>query len=259
MSLEFYPDSHRYRLDGPWVPGVTTQLNGGLPKKQLMYWSARTVAEYVADHPEDVDALRRMGRGPMVQALKETPWQARDTAAVRGTDVHALAEQLAQHEQVDVPEHLDGYVQSCVQFLDEWRPTTLLTERQVAHRAHWWAGTFDLIVRLPDGRIILIDWKTNASGVFPETALQLAAYRHAEFYVADDGTEQPMPPIDDTWVVWLRPDEYQVIPVKGDAEAYKTFRHVSYVANAAKRMQGNKTEPGWVGAPLTAPNTEEVA
>src|SRR5690625_6456725 len=125
MSLVFYPKSHRYKLDGQWVTGVTSLIKGGLPAPALMYWSARTVAEYVADNAEDVDALRRMGRGPMVQALKEVPWQKRDTAAVRGTEVHDLAERLVNDESVDIPPHLAGYVQSCVRFLDTWQPKTI--------------------------------------------------------------------------------------------------------------------------------------
>lgn len=259
MSLVFYEKSHRYKLDGQWVTGVTTLIKGGLPKDALMYWSARQVAEYVADHPEDVDALRRMGRGPMVQALKEVPWEKRDTAAVRGTEVHALAERLVADETVDIPPHLDGYVQACVEFLDVWQPKTLLAERPVAHRGHRWAGKFDYIGELPDGRIPIIDWKTTASGIWPETSLQLAAYSHAQFYVDEDGNEQPLPAITDTWAVWLRPDGFDVVPVKGDDEAYKTFRHVAFVAAAAKQMKGSKSEPGWVGTPLESPDWGEAA
>lgn len=256
MTLVFYPASHRYKLDGQWVSGVTTLIKGGLPRDSLMYWSARTVAEYVADHPEDVDALRRMGRGPMVQALREVPWEKRDTAAARGTEVHALAERLVADEQIPIPEHLDGYVRSCVDFLDEWQPKTLLAERAVGHRAHWWAGTFDYICELPDGRIVLADWKTTASGIWPETAYQLAAYRHAEFYVTQDGDELPLPPITDTWGVHLRRDGYDVVPVKADEATYKEFRHIAFVAAAAKRAKGDKHTPGYVGQPLDPPTGE---
>ena len=48
----------------------------------------------------------------------------------------------------------------------------------------------------PDGRTVLLDYKTAGSGVWPETAFQLAAYAHAEFYVAEDGTERPVPAIE---------------------------------------------------------------
>jgi hypothetical protein len=259
MSLQFYEASHRYKLDGKWVPGVTTLIKEGLPSPALMYWSARSVAEWVADHEEDVDALRRMGRGPMVQALKEVPWQKRDDASVRGTEVHALAEKLVHGESVDVPEHLAGYVQACVDFLDEWKPTPLVVERPLAHREHWWAGKPDLFASLPDGRVILWDYKTSASGIWPETAFQLSAYSHAEFYLAEDGTERPIPIADLCCAVWLQPDEYKVIPVKADDDVYAEFRHIARVSRAAKRAKGSKTEIGYVGLPLEAPGSEAVA
>jgi hypothetical protein len=255
MGLTFSEAGHRYRLDGRPVPSVTTLIKGGLPAPALMYWSARAVAEWVVDNPEQVEQLRAMGRGPAVNALKEVPWEKRDTAAVRGTDVHALAERLVASAQVDVPEHLADYVTSCVAFLDEWQPTALVAERPCAHRAHWWAGKFDLFASLPDGRTVLLDYKTAGSGVWPETAFQLAAYAHAEFYVAEDGKERPVPAIDLAAAVWLRPDGYSVIPVRADDEVYKEFRHISVVANAAKRAKGNKSTPGYVGEPLDPPGS----
>ena len=255
MSLIFNEKAHKYRLDGRPIPGVTTLIGGGLPKPALTYWSAQTVAEYVADHDAEIEQLRGMGRGPMVAALKEVPWQKRDKAAIRGTDVHDLAERLVAGEEVDVPEHLTGHVESCVRFLDEWQPTPLVVERPLAHRAHWWAGKPDLIARMPNGEVWLWDYKTADSGVFPETALQLAAYSHAEFYVDEDGNEQPLPHIDRCAAVHLRADGYSVIPVKADDDAYKTFRHIAFVANAAKRMK----DEAWVGQPIDPPTITETS
>lgn len=258
-GLVFYEKSHRYKLDGKWVPGVTTLIKGGLPNEALKYWAAKCVAEYVADNEATVEHLFRMGRGPMVQALKETPWQKRDDAAIKGSDVHALAEQLVAGVEVEVPEHLAGYVDACVRFLDDWQPTPLVVERPLAHRAHWWAGRPDLFASLPDGRVLLWDYKTANSGIWPETAFQLSAYSHAEFYLADDGTEQPIPPVDMCAAVWLRTDGYDVIPVKADDAVYREFRHIAYVSEAAKRAKGNKTTAGYVGLPLDPPALEQTA
>lgn len=147
-GLVFYPNSHRYRLDGAWTPGVTTLLGNGLSKKALMYWSARTVAEWVADNPDDVERLRTMGRGPMVAALKETPWQARDEAAGKGTEVHALAEQLVHGREVEVPEHLADHVDGYVRWLDRKQPEPLHVERPCASRQWRYCGTFDLLARM---------------------------------------------------------------------------------------------------------------
>lgn len=252
-GLVFFEKSHRYKLDGKWCPGVTTLIKGGLPAPALMYWSARSVAEWVADNRQTLGGMYASGRGPLVAFLKEIPWQKRDDAGVKGTEVHDLAEKLVRGDEVEVPEHLDGYVQACVDFLDEWKPTPLIVERPLANRTDWWAGKPDMFADLPDGRRILFDWKTAASGVWPETAYQLCAYSHAEFYLDVDGNEQPIPPVDLCAAVHLTQDGYEVIPVKADDDVYEEFKHIAAVSAAAKRAKGNKTEMGYVGLPLPAP------
>src|SRR4249919_3053257 len=92
VSLQFYEKSHRYKLDGRWIPGVTTLIKGGLPNDALKYWAAKYVAEWVADHPEFTEEVNRLGgRSPTVAFLKALPWQKRDVASERGTEVHAYA------------------------------------------------------------------------------------------------------------------------------------------------------------------------
>lgn len=234
-GLVFYPKSHRYRLDGAWVPGVTTLIGKGLPKPALPYWAARTVAEWVADNPDLTEDLKRMGgRGPAVAFLKELPWQKRDDAAVRGTDVHALAERIVHGEEVEVPDHLTGYVQGYVDWLDSTGLEPLLTERPVASRQWRYAGTFDLIGKL-DGRLWLLDVKTS-SGVYGSTALQLTAYGNAEFYVDADGTEQPLPTVERYGV--LHVTEYgttlHYLPESANEPAWRDFLHVAHVGRRAK-------------------------
>lgn len=242
-GLVFYEKSHRYKLDGEWCPGVTTLIGKGLPKPQLMYWSARTVAEWVADNAPLTDQITEMGgRGPAVAFLKELPWQKRDTAAIRGTDVHDLAEQLAHGNEVQVPEHLTGYVDAAVAFLDDWGFQPVVTERPCASRKWRHAGKFDALGRIADGRLALIDWKTSASGIYGETSLQLAAYNHSEFYTDDDGTEHPMPKADVGLGVWLQPHGYEVYEMNITEDAYKAFLHVQYVANTAGRLKGWKSD-----------------
>src|SRR4051794_27638407 len=90
-GLKFYPASHRYKLDGEWVPGVTTILNV-LNKPAIAKWAATQVAEYVADNPEAIEHLYDAGRTPMVAALKEMPWQRTKDAQQRGTTFHDFAE-----------------------------------------------------------------------------------------------------------------------------------------------------------------------
>lgn len=233
--------NHSYLIDNVKALGVTTALSKGMPKPALPYWSAKAVAEYVADlgPAAYTELLSNFGRNAAVNLLKGIPWSQRDQAAARGTDVHDIAEQLISGAHVDVPDHLDGYVQSAVSFMDQWKPVPLLTERVIGSYRWMYAGTFDLIAELPDGRRVLFDYKTSKSGIFPETALQLAAYRHADVYVAEDGTEIPMSEvgITDTMAVWLRPDGYDVIPLDSDEIVFKAFLHVAYVARVADEMK----------------------
>src|SRR5690606_28484515 len=158
---------------------------------------------------ERVAALRAAGRGRVVAALKGVPWTKRDEAAVRGTAVHDLAERVIHGEEVEVPEHLAGYVEGYVRFLDEFDVEPLLTERSVGNRAHWYAGRFDAIVRIPRWRegVGLLDLKTS-TGVYGETSLQNAAYAAAEFYVEDGhpDVEIPMPEI--AWIAVAHVTEY---------------------------------------------------
>lgn len=234
-SLKFSEKAHRYWLDGRPIPGVTTLLKG-IPKPALVYWSARTVAEYVADNPDQIDALRAMGRGPMVNALKGVPWEARDRAAVRGTDVHTLAEQLVHGETVEVPEHLAGYVEGYVEWLNRVDPEVVWTERPVVNRQHWYAGTADALLRV-DGRLLLADWKTS-SGAYGEYACQVAAYANAEHYVDLDGYEQPMPTIDGCMVVHITDTGTTAHEVTDPAAAFRDFLHAAWIQRAETRIKG---------------------
>ena len=224
MTLKFNERAHRYWLDGKPAPGVTTLISKGLPKPALPYWSAKSVAEYVVDNPDGIDALRAMGRDSAVAALKQIPWTKRDEAAVRGTDVHALAERIIHGEAVEVP---------------------------VGNRASWYAGTPDAVVRM-GGAVWLLDWKTS-SGVYGETALQTAAYARAEFYAPTPDDEIPMPHIDRIGVVHITADGSQLYPLGDIDAAFGVFRHVAYVANKTDWIKG------LIGEPMEAPESETAA
>lgn len=253
MTLKFNANTHRYWLDGKPVPGVTSLIKGGLPAPTLVYWSAKQVAEWVADHPDECESLRSMGRYKMVAALKETPWETRDTAAVRGTEVHALAEQLVHGAEVEIPDHLTGYVEGYVRFLDRFQPRPILTEKSCANRKHWYAGRFDLIAEIA-GTVWLLDNKTSRA-IYGDNALQVDAYRNAEFYVEDDAPdiEIPMPEgIERLGVLHVRADGTDLIPVDSTGAPFRTFLHCAWVAKQKDAIKA------YVGDPI-APSVEAVA
>ncbi len=228
---------HSYLLDGAKVPGVTTIIGNGLPKPALMKWGIRTVANCAVDRWDELADMRPSER---LKTLESSPYADRDAAAKRGTEVHGLAERLTRGEEIVVPEELAGHVEACVKFLDDWEPEPLVVERPVFNRKHKYGGTLDLIARLNDGLVWLLDNKTNRSGPFGDTAFQLAAYRYAEFYLDDNGEERPMPQIDRVGVVWLRADGYDLVPFEAGPQQHREFLYIAQVAQAAERSRDYK-------------------
>lgn len=245
-GLKFSEASHRYWLDGKPVPGVTTVLKV-LDKPALPKWAATEVATYVAENPAAVEALRSLGTGSMIAALKETPWDKSKRAAQRGTTFHEFAERILAGEEVDVPDEQVGLVEASLSFMDDWHIEPLQTEVAVGDRANWYAGTADLIAKWRHGNesgVGIFDWKTGKR-IYPEACYQMNAYGHAEFFGLG-GDEQPMDDLGITaaFGVHIRADGYDVYPVKYGSDVYAEFLAIRQVYDNHKRAVGNWREPG---------------
>ena len=267
-GLIFRESSHRYTLDGDSVPGVTTII-GVLDKPALPKWAAGMVAEFVADNEEDIAALRRMGRNPMVFALKGMPWQKRDDAGARGTTFHDFAERIARGEEVEVPPEQVGMVEAALQFMEDWHIEPVLIEQAVASREYKWAGKLDLIAdcEAPNeagstatpfkGRAIF-DWKSGKR-IYTSAAFQLNAYAHAEFY-GENGDEHPLADlgIEAAYGVHIRDDGYDVYPLEFGPAIYDEFLVIRRAFDINKRAEGNWKIPGtgYVGAPYIKEDVE---
>jgi hypothetical protein len=232
-KMAFGKPTHYYEdANGKRIPGVTTILNEGLPKPALINWAANATAEAAVNR---WDELTDMGPADRLKILKGARYEDRDAAAKRGTEVHALAEKLLLGQEITVPDELRGHVESYVRFLDDWNPVPILTEVTVVNYTHGYAGTLDMIAGFAATNA-LADIKTTRSGIYGETALQLAAYRYAEVYLDGQGGEHPLPDIDDTWAIWVRADGYSVIPVNTSPSVFDDFRRVAATSRAAKRL-----------------------
>ena len=245
-GLKFSPAAHRYWLDGKPVPGVTGII-GVLDKPAIPKWAAGMVAEYVADNPDGVEHLRSMGRGPMIAALKNIPWEKRDTAGKRGNILHDYAEQIARGDDIDVDDEHVPVIEGAITFMEQWRIEPLLIEAPVASREHWYAGTLDLIARYRhpvtghEG-VAIFDWKSGKA-IYPEYAMQLAAYAHAEF-TGLAGDEQPIPECDASFGVHIRADGYDVYPFEFGSHVHDEFVTIRTTYEIVKRMRGDWKRPG---------------
>lgn len=248
-----YGRNHSYYLDGQKLPGVTTILGDGLAKPALVAWGINTTAGYAADHWEELAGLPVSKR---IETLKKAPYADRDAAAKRGTEVHRLAEQLAHGREVTVPDELAGHVESYVRFLDEFEPEPVHLETACVSISKWpYAGTFDGILDFPTlGQRLLVDIKTARSGVFPDNALQLSAYRNATHFAGpEDGWElHPMPEVDGCAVIHVRADGYDLVPVETGQAVFMAFRYAQQMHAWANEL--SKTVVGEAIAPPVRSN-----
>lgn len=248
-----YPNYHRYKIDGKWAVGVTTALKG-IPKDDaLKAWAAKLVATHAVENIHDIKRmLDAGGAGPTIHYLKELPNQRRDDAAVRGTEVHALAERYIRGEAIEVPAHLEPYVQGYANYIADWNPATVHEELVVASRTHGYAGTLDSIQDIPGYGRALVDYKTS-NYVYGSHGLQVAAYRYAEVYLDDEGGERPMVPVDRTFILHIRPHDYDLIPVQADEAAFR--KYLVAQQNYLENVQSRKLDK-LLDAPLDPPGRE---
>jgi hypothetical protein len=248
-GLKFYPASHRYKLDGEWVPGVTTIL-GVLDKPGLRKWAASSVAEYVADHRDAIEHLYDAGRGPMVAALKETPWQKRDDAATRGNVLHDYAEALLNDQDVIVADEHVAVIEAALQFMDDWKVRPVSVEQACASREHRYAGTWDLVADVTDPdtgveRRAILDWKSGKR-IYAGACFQMNAYAFSEFYGADPDTEKPTAElgVEAAYGVHIRADGYDVHEVRFGRDVYDEFLVIRKAFDINKRAEGDWKQPG---------------
>lgn len=240
---------HSYLIDGKPAIGVTTAMDV-LGKPALINWAAKVTANYAVDRWSELTAEPPSKR---LDLLMKARFADVDQASKRGTEVHVLAEKLVQGLEVDVPEELAGYVESTVKFLDEWEPQPMLTETVIADRRWQYCGTTDGVFRLRNGRIAIYDWKTGRTGLYPESALQLAAYAHAETYLDNDGNERPMAALGITQGlgVHIRADGFDVYELDISEAVFKDFLHILW----CYRMKNDRMD-GWKSESLQAPAKE---
>jgi hypothetical protein len=261
---------------GDRIPGVTTIMSDGLPKKALINWAGNATADYAVDHWDELSQLAPSAR---LKKLQGGRYESRDEAANRGTQVHKMGERLIAGESVVVPDLLRPYVDSYVRFLDEFQLRARYVEGIVYSATHRYVGTFDILgdILLPDmpeydhlerdedGFVcdVLIDAKTNRSGIFGETALQLAGYRFAEFMQPDPrdpDTAFPMPEVTWTGALWIRPDGYSLIPVTATEDQHRAFLYVKEVGvfdKGARDLIGEPIEPPTASRYVLAKADEE--
>lgn len=210
-------DNHWYKLDGTYVPGVTTALGLGLGLKFDIPsgWAAKVCANFVIER-------RHLLADPvwtdteLHNMIRSAPRNTRDDAAVKGKIIHAYGEQLHNTGEVELADehaHIAAQVEQYAGFLDRWQIDTVASEVPLANTTRGYAGTGDLIARSEPIVTLVNEWRAHAeldplpldapgiidlkSGkdIRDKDKCQVIAYGKADLCHIDN-VEQPMP---DVW------------------------------------------------------------
>jgi hypothetical protein len=207
--VETDTDGHFYLgPDDKPVPGVTSILKA-LPKTALEAWTLRkavTLAlkgEESWDVPEGVNPTTWLIDAGQREALK---------AAKTGTGAHNFAEQymLGTNPNLENLNKAERYHAECfLQFVRNFEPEPILVEKVVTYidpkrGIPLFAGTIDLVAKLNDSLVWMIDYKASSSAPRPSHALQASAYSHSTHWLdTETGELKPMVKCDRAAVVLL--------------------------------------------------------
>ena len=261
--------TYEHPKTGELVWSVTSIIDAGVPKKALMYWAAKEVAEAaVANHrivSEMVNAVRILRADDKhikgivsdpdaveaaIEWLEKAPWRRKARRASIGTAVHGWIEAhtLGKPLEPHADPEIAPYQSSWLAFLSDFKPEFLATEMSVWNRTESYGGTLDWIARI-GGCALLGDVKSGKD-IYPDVALQLSAYYRGEFALLKDGSEQPMPHLDGAVALHLRDDgTYRLIPVDVSERVFRAFLMAREVMRWAEEIA-----PEVLGAQLLGPD-----
>jgi hypothetical protein len=220
---------------GKQVPSVTNIKDmRNIPA--LKYWAAKQAANYAADNRIKLAALERE---EVFQLVKSAPFAAtsagRESALV-GDIVHEWADRIVKGDSgFDTDSYTDKrtgeVLPSPLQakqmwrqfqgFVDKYHPKWVAGEFTVWSDKYGYAGTADWSAYIGTA-LVLGDNKTG-TGVYPDTAMQLAALGNADFILDADGTEHELPRFDRFAISHIRPRFSRLIPVEHTDEWFKAF------------------------------------
>jgi len=252
---------HFYRNTetGKAIPGVTTILKA-LPKEALDTWRLRQAVGLTLKGDTAWGDYDPEG-GKLVDWLIGAGDRVANTAADIGTNAHQFAEDYMTGNEPDLEslakkerKHVDCFLE----FVRDYQPDPVLVEKVLVHidpksGQPLYMGTMDLIAkltwndesnpnRLPnnweDGLTWLVDYKASSKQARPSHALQQAAYRYATHWLDEDGTLQPMVPVDKTAVILLNGGGaghcYRGYELDSGPVVFSVFRSLLRITNFAK-------------------------
>lgn len=174
VKVKFFPESHRYYVDGKPKTGVTTYLGIKDKSRPLVIWATELYRDYLLEQLPNGISAEHIFEGCSLHEVRKKE------AASIGTLVHDWIEKHIKGEEPDMPEEREVQI-AVLAFLD-WEEANkvkfLSSERVVYSKKHDYIGTMD-IEAMVNGKLCLIDIKTS-NGIYNDYAMQTAAYVKAD-------------------------------------------------------------------------------
>ena len=169
-----------YTINGVGMPGVTDLLSQVGSPDGLMVYAAKKNAEFIKNELKKLSILSIDQINEIVDksinAYKDHSSEARDM----GTDLHNLLDLYIQGKNVDIKDYNEYIQKSFLEFVrwDRENVKEWIDNEMTVYSEHFlYAGRLDAVVRLKDGKVYIIDFKTGH--VNDNYKKQLAAYKHA--------------------------------------------------------------------------------
>jgi hypothetical protein len=270
------PTAASLKIESPWVNESTrffgevdvakpsaddeqfysvTTIIGALDKPALLYWAAEQTAIAACNVASSLKRrITEEGEEAVIKWLRDARFRTikgQRSAAELGTAVHDACEKYAlTGVRPDVDDEVRPFLDRFDEFCQVWQPIYQAVEAAVYNRTYGYAGTLDAIAII-DGQTVILDYKSSRksigsdgkpTGPYPEAALQLSAYRHAElmavwrarktekfrrrYYLLSTDEKDlgvPLPKIDGGVVLHLTPEHATLHPVRCDEMVFEKF------------------------------------
>lgn len=230
-------DGRYYERHGRKFISVTNVIDKALSKPALLPWAVKLTAEAamrdfrkMVDDDKAEEFLRiypdttTKPKANPASEWKRQHKKVKDESAEKGTLIHAWAEGWVLGQEPDPPEGLETECLGIMRAFERYGIEPVVAECTVYSDMHEYAGTCDLFatVKSLGGVLAVLDYKTGKSA-WPETALQLAAYRFAEYIGLPDDSDVPVPAAERAGVLHVGHTETKLIPYRADVRDFTAF------------------------------------
>lgn len=174
--VTFYPNSHRYTVNGKPTGGSVTGIIGVFDKSgALVPWAVELAVNYLR---EQFDG-GKLEESHFFDAEEQHTIKKAEAANI-GTMVHDWIEQYVKGNTPEMPDSKEAQI-GVNAFLDWVGANKVIfksSERAVYSRKHDFVGTMDIEAKV-NGKLCLIDIKTS-NGIYNTYNMQTAAYVKAD-------------------------------------------------------------------------------